>query len=210
MPEFRTEPLVVPTVSGLLPEGERERRVALTSFHPAPEAKPVPLREVRCYECGKRSSVPASALSANCIHCHTHLNMADVEIKPGTRRLTIRTVGNVTAPADVVLSHMNIQCDNLDVYGRISGTLSCSGRLRFANTMRVEGRVRAAEMLVEKGADIVLSDGGEFREVTVAGRLTGVIRARKVHILRGGELNGTCSAEQIEVQPGGINRSARA
>ena len=44
MPEFRTEPLIVPTVSGLLPAGERDRRVALTSFQPEEGRVQVPQR----------------------------------------------------------------------------------------------------------------------------------------------------------------------
>lgn len=49
MPEYKTEPLVVPSVSGLLPEGERNRRVALTSFSSARNKRvEVPTREVVC------------------------------------------------------------------------------------------------------------------------------------------------------------------
>lgn len=204
MPEFRTEPLISPLSSGLLPEGERDRRAALTSFRTESASAAVPTQEVVCYECGKRSEVPAAALSANCIHCHAHLSMADVELKPGSHRLTVRTLGNVTVPQDTVLSHLNITCGNMTIHGRVSGVLRCAKTLRFCNSMRVEGSVKAAKLVVDKDAEVVLSEGATVKEATVSGRLTGEITAKgKIVVTRGGELVSLCSAEDIVVEPGG-------
>lgn len=204
MPEFRTEPLISPLGSGLLPEGERDRRAALTSFRSESTSAAVPTKEVVCYECGKRSEVPAAALSANCIHCHAHLSMADVELKPGSPRLTVRTLGNVTVPQETVLSHLNITCGSMTVFGRVSGTLRCSKTLRFCNSMRVEGTVKAAKLEVEKGAEVVLTEGAAVDEATVKGRLTGEITAKgKIIVTHTGELVSLCSAEDIVVEPGG-------
>lgn len=204
MAEFRTSPLVVATVSGILPADERDRRVALSSFAASAERPAVPMREVVCYECGKRTSVPAAALSANCTHCHTHLNMVDVELKPGSRRLTIRTVGKVTVQPDTVLSHLSIVCSDMHVGGQVSGSFRCFGTLTFANSMRVEGVVKASHLIVEKGAEVVLAEGAEVKSAFISGRLSGVLEARgPVTVARGGELLGTCRSPQLEVQPGG-------
>lgn len=204
MAEFRTEPLVVTSVSGLLPAEERDRRVALSSFAPSAERPAVPMREVRCYECGKRTAVPAAAMSANCTHCHTHLNMTDVELKPSSRRLTIRTVGKVTVQPDTVLSHLSVVCSDMEINGQVSGAFRCFGTLTFRNSMRVEGRVRASHLVVEKGAEIVFAEGAEVKTAVIEGRVSGILNAQKhVTVPRGGELIGTCVCPKIEVEPGG-------
>lgn len=204
MPEFRTEPFISPLASGLLPEGERDRRVALTSFRSERSIERVPTKEIVCYECGKRSHVPSAALSANCLHCHAHLSMADIELKPGSPRLTIRTLGDVTVPAETVLSHLSVVCGNMTVYGRVSGSFRCAKTLRFHSSMRVEGAVKAAELVVEKDAEVVLAEGATVKEATVRGRLTGEITAKGViHVERGGQLVSICTAKDIVVHPGG-------
>lgn len=204
MADFRTEPFVVATVSGILPADERDRRVALSSFAPAENRPAVPMREVICYECGKRTAVPAAALSAACTHCHTHLNMNDVDIKPGSRRLTVRTVGKVTVLPDTVLSHLSVVCSDMRILGQVSGSFRCFGTLTFANSMRVEGKVKASHLIVEKGAEVVLAEEAEVKTAYIGGRLSGVLRAQKlVTVPRGGALIGTCLSPKIEVEPGG-------
>lgn len=193
----------MPSISGLLPVSERNRRVALTSCDARERKVQVPSREVVCYECGRRSHVPAAALSANCIHCHAHLNMTDVELKPGSRRLTVRTLGNVTVQADAVLSHLSIVCRNLNLEGRASGSFRCSGALIVASSTRVEGSVEAADLVVNKGANLILSQGACVQNATIHGRVTGRISAKGiVHILRGGELCGDCTATNVQVEQG--------
>ena len=204
MPEFRTEPLIVPVVSGLLPIGERDRRVALTSFSSEDGRVQVPMRDVTCYECGKESKVPAAALSANCIHCHTHLNMADVEIRPGSRRLTVRTLGNVRVPAGTVLSNLSIVCQNMEVNGRVSGSFRCSGTLDFNASVCVEGSISAGKLVVDRGAEVELAVGAAAETVEVYGCLKGRVQCKGVmHIYRGGSFEGICKAADVVVEPGG-------
>lgn len=207
MPEFRTEPLVVPAISGLLPEGERNRRVALTSFSVASSRVQTPTRDVICYECGRRSHVPAAALSAHCVHCRAHLNMEDVELRPGTRRLTVRTLGDVTVAADAVLSRLSIVCRHLTLLGRASGAFRCSGTLRVANSCRVEGVVQAAVLEVEKGVDVVFVQGARVGEAFLKGCVSGRLECRgTASILKGGILYGDCVAQRVEVEPGAAHR----
>lgn len=204
MPEYKTEPLVVPSVSGLLPEGERNRRVALTSFSSARSKRvEVPTREVVCYECGRRSRVPAAALSANCIHCHAHLDMSDIELRPGTRRLTVRTLGNITILQDAVLSHLSLVCHNLTVQGRVSGDFTCNGTMQLSASSRIEGRVRVGKLLVDKGVSAVFSLGVKAREVEVFGRVTGRVDAESSVVLhRDAELCGDCYCPELVQEDG--------
>ena len=204
MPEFRTEPLVVPTVSGLLPAGERDRRVALTSFRPEGERVQVPMREIICYECGQSSRVPSAALSANCLHCHTHLNMADGEIRPGSRRLTVRTLGNVYVPSATVLSHLSVVCSNMDVDGRVSGSFRCTGTLSLNTSMVLDGAVSAGKLVVDKGAEVELTVGAAAEQVEIYGRLTGRLQCKgQLHVYRICAYEGVCKAADGVVDPGG-------
>ncbi|MBR4108166.1 MAG: polymer-forming cytoskeletal protein [Akkermansia sp.] len=204
MPEFKTEPIVVPSDSGLLPAGERDRRVALTSFRGGDSRVQVPTREVICYECGSKSRVPSAALSANCIHCHAHLNMADVEIRPGSRRLTVRTLGDVHVQPDTVLSHLSVVCRHMEVEGRVSGSFRCSGTLRFCESTRVGGTISARRLVVDKGVQLELGSGAAAEEVEVYGQLSGILQAKKkVTVYRGAVLEGNCKCPDIEVRPGG-------
>lgn len=203
MPEYRTEPLISPANSGLLPEGERNRRVALTSFHPTTRSKSIPQKTITCYECGKQSEVPAAALSANCIHCHAHLNMADIELKPGSRRLTIRTLGDVTVPTDTVLSHATIICRNLTMHGRVSGSFRISGTMALYNSLSIESQVKAEKLIIGKGSQITLSRGAELGSAEIYGRLTGDLQVRdRVTVHSGGSLTGDCRAVERLLEPG--------
>lgn len=207
MARYRTEPLVVSVPSGLLPESERDRRIALTSFSARSERVAVPQREVVCYECGKSSMVPTAALSANCSHCHAHLKMTDIELKPGARRLTVRTLGNVTVLADAVLSQLSVTCNNCYLNGRGSGFFRCAGLLKVSSNNRIEGSVQAGCMEVERGVDLILTQGATVGELVVSGRLTGRIVARKsVVVRRGGELYGNCFSPSLVVEQGGTHR----
>lgn len=204
MPEFRTEPLIVPTVSGLLPAGERDRRVALTSFRPEDERTQVPMRDVVCCECGMESQVPAAALSANCIHCHAHLNMANVEIRPGSRRLTVRTLGNVQVPSGTVLSNLSVVCHNMEINGRVSGSFRCTGELVFNTSTRVEGSISAHKLVVDKGSEVELGVGAAVESADIYGRLKGRLQCKGLlHVYRGGSYEGICKAADVVVDPGG-------
>lgn len=204
MPEFRPEPLIVSAVSGLLPAGERDRRVALTSFQSEEKRSQVPMREVVCYECGQPCSVPSAALSANCIHCHAHLNMADVEIRPGSRRLTVRTLGNVHVPSGTVLSNLSVVCRNMEVDGRVSGSFRCSGTLSFNTSTVVDASISAGRLVVDKGAEIELTVGAVAEEVEIYGSLKGRVQCKGVlHVYRGGSYEGVCKAADVVVDPGG-------
>ena len=204
MPEFRTEPLIVSTVSGLLPEGERDRRAALTSFRTDESLVMVPMRDVVCYECGQSCHVPSAALSSNCIHCHAHLNMADVEIRPGSRRLTVRTLGNVHVLPGTVLSGLSIVCNNMEVDGRVSGSFRCMGTLSFNVSSVVEGSISAGKLVVNKGAEVELMVGAVAESVGLYGSLKGRLQCKgELHVYRGGAYTGVCKAAEVVVAPGG-------
>ncbi len=207
MPEYKTQPLVANYVSGLLPEGERDRRVALTSFDSRADRAKIPAKDVVCYECGRRSRVPAAALSANCVHCHAHLRMTDIELKPNSSRLTVRTLGNVTVLQDANLSQLSIVCHDLFLIGRGSGSFKCSGTLKISSDSKIDGDVYAENLLVERGADVVFVRGVKTGSVEIFGRVSGRIEsAGNVVLHRGAELCGNCYAPMLIVKAGASHR----
>ena len=207
MPRYSTEPIVVSVASGILPEGERSRRVALTSFPPLSKRVSVPLREVVCYECGQRTQVPSAALSAICSHCRAHLKMTDVEIKSGSQRLTVRTLGDVTVHVDAVLSQLSVTCRNCYLNGRGSGVYRCSGLLKVSCNNRIEGSVQAARMEVDRGVELVITQGIMADELIVSGRVSSRVVSRKSVVLRrGAELIGACFAPELIIEQGAVHR----
>ena len=206
MPVYRTETLISPCASGLLPEGERNRRVALTSFNNREKRTKVPGRDVVCYECGRRSRVPAAALSANCIHCHAHLRMTDVDLKPNSRRLTVRTLGNVTVMHDAVLSQLSIVCHNLTLFGRGSGTFRCTGQLRICEDTVIEGDVQAGELLIDRGVKVTFNRGVKAEIAKIHGTVTGQVNAtRSITLKRGSTLNGDCQTPMLIRKSGAVH-----
>lgn len=204
MLEFRPEALVVSEVSGLLPEGERNRRVALTSFSKGSENR-IPMREVVCYECGKSSTVPAAALSAHCLHCHAHLNMADEEILPGSERLTIRTLGDVTVPAETTLSHLSVVCRNMEINGHVSGSFRCTRAMIINESIRIDGALRAERLIVAKDAEVQLDKPAVVGAANIYGKVTGELHSDGVvKIYNGGELHGLCRAADLLAEPGAV------
>lgn len=209
MPEYRTEPFVVPFSSGLLPESERSRRVALTSFsaRSSESVNRVPLREVECYECGRRCAVPEAALSAKCSHCNAHLKMTDVELRPGAQRLTVRTLGRVTVLADAVLSQVSIVCGSCLLNGKASGSYQCFGTMRVSCNNSMEGSVRAGELVVERGVTLELQQGATANRVVIAGKVMGrVVAHGEVVLKRGAELHGDCYAPSLVLRGGAVHR----
>lgn len=204
--KYLTEPLVVPVVSGYLPERERVRSGLYAPASPAGREPrvPVPSRDIVCYECGKHSRIPDAALSAHCVHCRAHLNAADVVLKPGSRRLTIRTLGDVKVPAQVSLSHLSVLCRNMEVSGRAAGSLHCTGALTLRGQAVVEGQVQAAVVEVVSGAQATCSPALASETAQIDGQLTGRLYCNaSIYISRGGRLIGDCRAEMLSIDPGG-------
>lgn len=203
---YNTQPLESPTVSGLLPEEDRKLK-GIYSLPPRgarEDRVAVPTREVVCYECGKRSHIPVAALSAHCVHCRTHLNTADITLKPGSRRLTVRTLGDVTLPAHVELSHLSITCRNLVVSGKGEGSLRCSGELTLRGSARLEGQVQAGSLRVAAGAKATVQPGLSAHDAELEGQLCGRLHVKDIlHIRKGGCLQGDCRSPRLVVDPGG-------
>ena len=207
---YFTQPIESPTVSGWLPPEERKQRhggaFGLMPVGRREERVEVPTREVVCYECGKSSRIPVAALSAHCVHCRCHLNTADIVLKPGSRRLTLRTLGDVSIPAHVELSQLRITCRNLTVSGKGEGHMQCSGTLTLRGSAKLAGQVQADELRVSSGAQATAEQSITVEEAVLEGVLRGSLTVNGLlRIARGGRLVGDCRAERLCIEPGGAH-----
>ncbi len=205
---YKTQPLVAPGISGYLPEEARGFR---DPFAPVVERETrvaVPTREVVCYECGKKSLVPRAALSAHCVHCCAHLTMTDYTLKPGARRLNIRTLGEVTLPSHVELSLLTVVASRMKASGKVNGIkLRVTDTLTLDEKAELDGQVRAAKLLVRKGARARVSPGLSVESAEVQGTLQARVHAAKyVHVCDGGALIGDCHTPELRLEPGAVHR----
>ena len=130
--------------------------------------------------------------------------MANVEIRPSSRRLMVRTLGNVNVQSGTVLSNLSIVCNNMEVNGRVSGSFRCSGTLSFNVSAVVDGSISAGKLVVDKGAEVELSLGAVAEEVALYGSLKGRLQCKgQLHVYRGGSYAGVCKAADVVVDPGG-------
>lgn len=202
MPEYKTTPIVSEAVSGLLPKGERDIKGALGAAGHAPR---VPMREVICYECGHPCRVPGAALSGNCSHCHAHLRLADAELKPGSKRLTVRTIGNVYVPTETVLSGVDVTCHNLTMLGRASGRYRVRGTADISGSTHIT-ELTAEKLVIEKGADVTLENGARVKEAEIYGVLRGNLQAeRQIHLHNHGLLIGDCRCAERIMERGAVH-----
>ncbi len=202
---YDTVPLESPELSGYMPQGNHARR---GFFNPGTVRREprlaVPMREVVCYECGRSCSIPVAALSAACPHCFAHLNAMDVTVKPGTRHLDVRTLGDVKIPAGVELSRLRVSCRHLTLAGRVSGTLHSTGTLTMQGQAFADGQIEAVRLIVRERAHAQVQPGISCDEAELHGELTGCIHARGVvRIASGGKLLGECCSTELEIDPGG-------
>lgn len=205
---YRTEPLVVPGISGYLPEEARGRRDLFTPIVEKESRVVVPTREVTCYECGKKSRIPVSALSAHCVHCCTHLTLTDYILKPGAKRLTKRTLGEVVLPAQTELSLLTVVSGRMVAAGKATGVkLRVMDVLEMTGNASLEGQVQAGRLKVKKGSRVQVSPGVSVGSAEIKGVLTARLHATGcVHVRDGGALIGDCYTPELRLDPGAVHR----
>ena len=80
----------------------------------------------------------------------------DIEAK-GALRIDGTIEGNVKTPGKVVIGKEgsilgNLECENADIEGKLTGTLTVNGTLSLRSTAVIDGEVTATKLAVEPGA----------------------------------------------------------
>lgn len=167
----------------------------------------VPSRDCFCPHCLSQISIPSIACSTLCRHCGNYISLEDYELKPGTMRNRICTLGKVKILDQTNLKHADISCSGMQVWGSIQGRISCSHMLEFMSSNRFSGQIQAAGMHIAK--NVAMEFLGEVHVGHL--RISGVCVTRKIHaeritVERNATLLADVECQQLVLKNGAVHR----
>lgn len=173
------------------------------SFDAQERSGGVPERVVRCVECETELHVSLHASSTLCKRCGCYVNLEDFAIR-NHRRENIKTRGDITIHRKASLNAGNIACDNLKVFGKISGQVDCSGDAMFRSSGKVVGSVRCKHLYVHKLSTLRFIPGIRAQTAEVHGHVEGdIICEGTIKISKTGAVIGNCIAPAVSLEDGG-------
>ena len=165
-------------------------------------------RTVKCYHCDRLFEVVQDAQSTQCSKCGGYISLQNYEIDHAWRR-RIQTRGNVTVLKGASIVGVHVQCHDLVIFGSLTTSVDCSGKLVIRNSGKIVGMVRCSELRVERGAQVefqgdvqaqsVYIDGQVKAQITCSGTITlekksnlqGVARAAALIVKAGAKHSGS-------------------
>jgi cytoskeletal protein CcmA (bactofilin family) len=159
-------------------------------------------RVVQCFECNSAHEVSGTAHSSTCKACGAYIDLEDHKIA-GSFSRNIKTRGDVYLGAKGDLSSSKIICRDAVVQGKMRGNMLCTGRLTVKMQGRLAGTVEAAELVIERGAEVSFSRPVKVSALEIHGRVSGQFQADHVAIYKHGALDGPLVACGITVEKGG-------
>ena len=164
-----------------------------------PEKKPI-----RCFECGHIHEVSVAASSTQCARCSLYISLSDVHIREQYSR-NIRTRGDVTIYRKGSVVGCEIACHNLNIMGRISGSVDCSGNATFKNSGKVIGSMHCKHIIVDKKCEVDFPQGIIAESADIYGVVRGdILCSGTVHIFKTGSVLGDATAKAIVMKDGGV------
>ncbi len=193
--------LVSDEPSGILPEedwGKWIPRIEGTRTLRLPVV--TEMRSVTCYNCARKTTVPAKALSALCSLCRSHLTLTDIVLRQGSARSNVSTIGNIRIAKDAVLSGLKLECKDLLIQGKVDGYFRCHGKLTMGYNNSLTKKPHVATLLVERGVILKLPAGIDAEEIIIKGELHGNVSASiSIRLESGGSLHGDCHTPSLEI-----------
>ena len=84
------------------------------------------------------------------------------------------------------------------------GNMRCLGKLTIRSSGRLPGTLEAGQLVVEKGADLVIARPVRVSQAEIAGKVSAqIISESNVVILKSGILEGSVTAKGFNVEKGG-------
>lgn len=176
-------------------------------------------RPIDCYHCGWDFQVVAEAQSTQCPKCGGYISLRDYEISDSYQQ-RIQTRGNVTILKAGFFSGEKLDCHDLMVYGKLSGSVSCSGTLAIRAHGRFPSDIKCKELRVERGSKVELQGEVLAESVSINGKvkaninclgaivlekkalLQGVARATSVVTKSGAKHCGTLEVPELDSEAG--------
>lgn len=165
-------------------------------------------RRVACPYCQAPARLPGKALTHCCPECGRHYPLRDHDIY-GQVHANLATAGTVTVHRGAHLEAASVRCGQLTVHGQIAGALTVTGRAEYHGSGEAVGELHCGHLVVTRGTHRIFHQRIFAMVADVDGEITGdVCCAGRLHVSRGGAINGTVLAGQMAIDAGGrINGS---
>ncbi len=175
-----------------------------TAGAPFTPKKPDPKdRKILCVGCRETLFVSKHATSTICPHCSEYCSLENFTIA-NHRRENIRTRGNVAIQRKASLTASEVICDNLKVYGKISGKIDCTGDAFFHCSGKVVGSLRCKHLIIHKICNLTFLPGIHAETAEIHGEVKGdIICDGKIKITKTATVIGDCTAPTVVLEDGG-------
>ena len=158
---------------------------------------------IECFDCHRKQEVSGAATSTICPSCSAHIDLSDYKIATSFSR-SIRTTGEVHVTTKGDLSSSSVRCRRAVIEGRLRGNLDSAGPIIINTSGKIPGKISAAEMIIEKRAEVQFFRRVRVGNIEIRGRMSGEIVADgMVTIRKNGTLEGNITAKAINVEKGG-------
>jgi len=106
-----------------------------------------------CPHCQQDLFIPESAMSWQCQHCSTYLDLKTYQIDRH-HNSPIETFGNVIVGPKGYLNGTKTNCVNLTVKGKCSSSLTVAQTLTIEGSVKIKGTVRAHSLIIDPSATL--------------------------------------------------------
>ncbi|MCB1087775.1 MAG: polymer-forming cytoskeletal protein, partial [Verrucomicrobiae bacterium] len=161
-------------------------------------------RTVRCFECNHQQAVSNSATSTQCERCSVYISLVDYDItSPWSQN--IRTRGNVHIRRRGEVVGCDIACHDLEVSGKVSASVDCSGNAVFHQSARIMGSMYCRHLHVDKRREVIFPQGVVAESADIYGTVRGNITCSgTIRIFKSGKVEGNAVAKSIDLKDGGV------
>lgn len=161
-------------------------------------------RTTTCFDCGMTLQVADNATSATCCRCSAFISLENLEIRDHCRD-SIKIRGDLTIHRKASVSAMEIACETLRVYGKITGKIDCHGDAFFRSSGKVVGSVSCRHLFVHRTSDLIFIPGIRAETAEIHGRIAGdLICEGTIRISKTGVVMGDCIAPAVHLDSGGV------
>jgi cytoskeletal protein CcmA (bactofilin family) len=160
-------------------------------------------RVVQCFECNSTHEVSTATHSSTCKACGAYIDLTDHKIASSFSR-NIKTRGDVYLSPKGDLSSSKVICRDAVLHGKMRANMVCTGRLTVKMSGRLSGSVEAAELVIERGAEVTFSRPVKVSSAEIHGEVVGHFQADHVTIYKHGSLDGAVFASGFTVEKGGV------
>lgn len=167
-------------------------RIKLAGGRPRERKKrpAVERREVACYQCGDALRIPLSAMSWQCNHCSTYLDLRDYQIDRSSGT-SIQTYGSLEIAPSGQFTGSRAQVASARVAGSSIGQIFCQGSLTINGRARLHAGAQGNHLHVEPDCILRSDKPLYFKSATIAGRLEVAFARFEEHlqVLEGGSIH---------------------